>query len=156
MSPLAPVLNQTVQGKAYEYACVQSIIELVSGVRNVRIIHNSSLVVAQQAWELLGEELQRGTFRGCDTPGLGVVHRHVLVTGAQRANEGERGQRIDLRRAQAHRTNGEHHPHAAAVLRDGGCGLRCIGGVDHFKGLGHLGDVLFRQKHEGKQDGLHG
>ena len=80
---------------------------------------------------------------------------NIAIDNTQRS-KGERGQRIDLRRAQAHRTNGEHHPHAAAVLRDGGCGLRCIGGVDHFKGLGHLGDVLFRQKHEGEKDGLHG
>lgn len=58
MPSATPVLSQTVQGKAYEYACVQSIVELVGGIRNVRIIHNSSLVVAQQAWELLGEQLQ--------------------------------------------------------------------------------------------------
>ena len=90
-----------------------------------------------------------------DAPGLGVVHRHVLVTGAERANEGERGQRIDLRRAQAHRTDGEHHTHAAAVLRDGSCCLRRVGCVDHFKGLGHLRDVLFRQEHEGEKDGFH-
>ena len=43
-----------------------------------------------------------------------------------------------------------------AVLRDGSGGLRRVRGVDHFKGLGHLGDVLFRQKHEGEKDGLHG
>tara|TARA_Y100001949_G_scaffold172142_1_gene175692 strand:+ start:7961 stop:8941 length:981 start_codon:yes stop_codon:yes gene_type:complete len=69
MSQLAPVLNQTVQGKAYEYACVQSIVELVSGIRNVRIIHNSSLVVARQAWELLGEELQ-GTMKKSSRAGI--------------------------------------------------------------------------------------
>ena len=41
------------------------------------------------------------------------------------------------------------------MLCDGGSGLGGIGGVDDLKGLGHLGDVLFRQKHEGEKDGLH-
>ena len=41
-------------------------------------------------------------------------------------------------------------------LARGGYGLWRVGRVDHFKDLGHLGDVLFRQKHEGEKDGLHG
>ncbi|MNT53332.1 hypothetical protein D3C72_1904160 [compost metagenome] len=90
-----------------------------------------------------------------NAPRLGVGHGDVLVACAQRANQRERGQCIDLRRAQAHGTDGQHRPHAGAVLRNGSGGLRCVGSVDHFEGLGHLGDVLFRQKHEGKQNGLH-
>jgi len=48
-------LNQTTQGKAYEYACMQAIADAVGHVRRVRIIHNSSLTVAKNAWELIGD-----------------------------------------------------------------------------------------------------
>lgn len=48
-------LNQTIQGKAYEYACMQAIADSVGNVRRVRIVHNSSLTVAQNAWELIDD-----------------------------------------------------------------------------------------------------
>lgn len=50
--------TQTVQGKAYEYACMQAIADTVGHVRRVCIIHNSSLTVAKNAWELI-ENTQR-------------------------------------------------------------------------------------------------
>lgn len=48
-------LNQTVQGKAYEYACMRAIVDGVGHVRKVRIIHNSSLIVAESAWRSLDD-----------------------------------------------------------------------------------------------------
>lgn len=51
-------LDQTTQGKAYEYACVQAIVAIVGQVRRVQVVHNSSLVVAKRAWESLTDALR--------------------------------------------------------------------------------------------------
>ena len=56
-------LDQTTQGKAYEYACVQAIVALVGQVRRVQILHNSSLVVAERAWHSLTDELRATMIR---------------------------------------------------------------------------------------------
>lgn len=50
--------NQTVTGKAYEYACVRAIVELVGQARKVHILHNSSLSVASGAWASIDAALQ--------------------------------------------------------------------------------------------------
>ena len=86
---------------------------------------------------------------------LGVVYRHVFITSTQHADQREGRQRVDLRWRQANGPNGERYPHARAVFSNRGRSLRCIGRVDHFKHLGHLGTVFFREKSEGKQDRLH-
>lgn len=51
-------MDQTIQGKAYEYACLLSIMESVRHTREVVIMDNSSLRVAKNAWESLGESAQ--------------------------------------------------------------------------------------------------
>lgn len=48
-------MDQTIQGKAYEYACLQSIVESVQHTRKVLIVNNSSLNVAKNAWESLDD-----------------------------------------------------------------------------------------------------
>jgi len=52
-------LGQTIPGKAYEYACLQSIVELVTPLRSVIISENSSLRVAHAAWESIPLELKQ-------------------------------------------------------------------------------------------------
>lgn len=52
-------LSQTVYGKAYEYACMLVVAELVTGTRPVVFISNSSLVVARNAWEQIDLSSQR-------------------------------------------------------------------------------------------------
>lgn len=50
--------DQTKQGKAYEYACVISLVSAVEPLRPVVIIENSSLVVAKNAWTSLPQNLR--------------------------------------------------------------------------------------------------
>ena len=47
--------NSTVNGKAYEYACVISFQEIVSKYRNVRIIENSSMKIARERFDSIDE-----------------------------------------------------------------------------------------------------
>src|SRR6478672_4573249 len=49
-------LDQTTLGKAYEYACLQSIAESVQNIRDVVIVSNSSLNIARNAWDLLDDD----------------------------------------------------------------------------------------------------
>ncbi|MCL2061646.1 MAG: HaeIII family restriction endonuclease [Firmicutes bacterium] len=47
--------NSTKKGKAYEYACVLAVQEIVSPIRAIEIVDNSSLRIARQRW---GEIIQ--------------------------------------------------------------------------------------------------
>ncbi len=51
-------VTQTTQGKAYEYACTQAIIEMVGSIRRVHILENSSYIVAKNAWESINDKLR--------------------------------------------------------------------------------------------------
>lgn len=55
-------MNQTGQGKAFEYACLQALVSLVSPVRQIAIIENSSLQVASAAWGAL-EQVSQDTMQ---------------------------------------------------------------------------------------------
>lgn len=50
--------NQTIQGKAYEYACMQAIANSVGHIRRVQTVHNSSFAVAERAWESISNAQQ--------------------------------------------------------------------------------------------------
>ena len=43
-------INSTIKGKAYEYACVLSLRELISAVRKIEILENESLRIAEQRY----------------------------------------------------------------------------------------------------------
>lgn len=45
-------------GRAYEYACMQTLHKKLSGLRETRIIENSSLAVNEKAWFLIDEDMQ--------------------------------------------------------------------------------------------------
>lgn len=47
--------NSTTNGKAYEYACVLSIKEIVSKYRNVKIIENSSMSIARERYNTISD-----------------------------------------------------------------------------------------------------
>jgi hypothetical protein len=51
-------MDQTIKGKAYEYACLRAVTESVKGIRNTVVIENSSLDVARNAWESLDQDAQ--------------------------------------------------------------------------------------------------
>ncbi|MNV83465.1 hypothetical protein D3C71_1772740 [compost metagenome] len=87
---------------------------------------------------------------------LGVLHGNVLVPGAQRADERQLGQRVDLRGAETRGADGQHRGDARAVCGDGRCGLGRVRCVDQIKRLRQLGAVVVGEEHEGEQDGLHG
>lgn len=40
-------INSTIQGKAYEYACIVALLELVEPIRAVEVVENSSLLIAK-------------------------------------------------------------------------------------------------------------
>lgn len=48
--------NSTTNGKAYEYACVISLKEIVSKYRNIKIIENSSMSIARRRFETISED----------------------------------------------------------------------------------------------------
>lgn len=52
-------LDQTTQGKAYEYACLMAVYQAANSVRTVIVVHNSSLGVAENAWGNLTDQLRR-------------------------------------------------------------------------------------------------
>lgn len=52
-------LNQTVYGKAYEYACLLAIHNLVVDTRPIAVTQNSSLKVAMNAWSQFGQDDQK-------------------------------------------------------------------------------------------------
>lgn len=62
------ILGQTTLGKAYEYACLLTLYELVSGVCAVKIVQNSSLDVAKGYWNQLPdttkEEMHQSALAG--------------------------------------------------------------------------------------------
>lgn len=47
--------NSTTNGKAYEYACILSIKEIVSKYRNVKIIENSSMSIARERYNTISD-----------------------------------------------------------------------------------------------------
>ena len=46
------------QGRAYEYAWIQSLSKALSEVRKTRIVENSSLVANEKAWSLMDDDMQ--------------------------------------------------------------------------------------------------
>lgn len=47
--------NSTTNGKAYEYACILSIKEIVSKYRNVKIVENSSMNIARERYNTISD-----------------------------------------------------------------------------------------------------
>lgn len=47
------------QGRAYEYACLNTLFATIKKYRNVTITDNSSIHAAKRAWEILSEEQQK-------------------------------------------------------------------------------------------------
>lgn len=47
--------NSTTNGKAYEYACILSIKEIVSKYRNVKIVENSSMSIARERYNTISD-----------------------------------------------------------------------------------------------------
>lgn len=47
--------NSTTNGKAYEYACILSLKEIVSKYRNVKIIENSSMSIARERYNTISD-----------------------------------------------------------------------------------------------------
>ena len=43
--------NSSIKGKAYEYACIIALVELVSPIREVEVVENDSLMVARSRYE---------------------------------------------------------------------------------------------------------
>lgn len=48
--------NSTTNGKAYEYACILSIQEMVSKYRNVKIVENSSMSIARERYNTISDD----------------------------------------------------------------------------------------------------
>lgn len=48
--------NSTTNGKAYEYACILSIKEIVSKYRNVKIVENSSMSIARERYNTISDD----------------------------------------------------------------------------------------------------
>lgn len=46
------------QGRAYEFAWIQKLYEVLSGSRQTRIVYNSSLAANERAWDAIDKELQ--------------------------------------------------------------------------------------------------
>ena len=56
-------LNPTVMGKAYEFACVNALKELLENIRPIEIIKNSSLTVAQDRYNEIPKDEQDKMFK---------------------------------------------------------------------------------------------
>jgi len=56
-------LNPTVMGKAYEFACVKALKELLENIRPIEIIENSSLTVAQDRYNEIPKDEQDKMFK---------------------------------------------------------------------------------------------
>ena len=51
-------INPTIMGKAYEFACVVALKEILDNIRPIEIIENSSLTVAQDRYNEIPKDQQ--------------------------------------------------------------------------------------------------
>ena len=64
--------NSTINGKAYEYACVLSLVELVSNVRNISIEENSSMKIARERFNSISRNEQDTMIKSA-TAGINAI-----------------------------------------------------------------------------------
>lgn len=98
-------MDQTTRGKAYEYACVLSLVDSIKHSRSVVIIENSSLRVAKTAWESLTEPehdmMNRSSMAGVATlielePKIIEDGQEALELSLQEDKEGQKGDVRDI------------------------------------------------------------
>ncbi|MCL2228264.1 MAG: HaeIII family restriction endonuclease [Firmicutes bacterium] len=73
-------INSTIKGKAYEYACVLAIKELVTPIRPVEIIANSSLEIAEQRYNEITQDEQAEMLRSAKAGMSKIIEMEPKVT----------------------------------------------------------------------------
>lgn len=71
--------NSTIYGKAYEYACVLSTIELVSNHRDVELIENESLAIAQQRYNGISSSEQEAMLMSANTGMQAIIEMEPKI-----------------------------------------------------------------------------
>lgn len=98
-------VNSNNNGRAYEYAWINVLYEALSPHRNTTIINNSSLIANQNAWNLVGSDMQElfklSAQSAVDTilelePCLTEVDDYVLELKCQKDGEGIKGDVRDI------------------------------------------------------------
>ena len=64
--------HSTVNGKAYEYACVLSIQDIVSKYRKIKIVENSSMKIARERFNSISES-ERNTMIRSASAGIKAI-----------------------------------------------------------------------------------
>ena len=73
MSDDRSTINSTIKGKAFEYASVAAIVDLVSPTRPVRVVENSSLEIARKRYLEDISDTERSEMLASATAGVGVI-----------------------------------------------------------------------------------
>lgn len=73
MSDDRSTINATIKGKAFEYASVVAIVDLVSPTRPVRVVENSSLEIARKRYLDDISNTERSEMLASATAGVGVI-----------------------------------------------------------------------------------
>ncbi len=97
--------NSNTNGRAYEYAWINALYEAVSLHRNTTIINNSSLIANQNAWNIVGSDMQKiltlSAQSAVDTilelePCMTEVDDYVLELKCQQDKKGREGDVRDI------------------------------------------------------------
>jgi type-2 restriction enzyme haeIII len=66
-------INSTIKGKAYEYACLTALVEMVQLIRPVEIVENSSLLIARNRYLNDISEEERSDMLASAKAGIGTI-----------------------------------------------------------------------------------